>query len=227
MTAPSQTSTDNPAFSQPASGEVSPDPAAPPETTGADDTAAALEESSLPPPGDDAITDAAVAVTALPEPSIPSELQPRELWIDELHALTHLELLQRAETLRLRVNAEKNRHHLVFDLLRAYHALGFTLFAEGVTEFITSDGCGFVRFPRYSFRPGPQDPFVSFQLAKRLKLKGGNLITVRFRPPGHREKYMAVEEILTIESLPISEWKEPKDFETLTFMNHIFNKKIF
>ena len=146
----------------------------------------------------------------------PPELRPRDLWVDELHALTHRELLKRADLLRLRVNAEKNRHHLVFDLLRAYHALGFTLLAEGITEFITSDGCGFVRFPRHSFRPGPQDPFISFQLAKRLKLKGGHLVTVRFRPPNHREKNMSADEVLTIEGTPIAEWKEPKDFDTLT-----------
>jgi len=187
-----------------------------PEPAAADDTPGAADECILPPTGDDAITDAAVAVTTTVEPEIPSELQPRDLWIEELHALTHLELLQRADLLRLRVNAEKNRHHLVHDLLRAYHSLGFTLFAEGVTELITSDGCGFVRFPRYSFRPGPQDPFLSFQLAKRLKIRGGNLVTVRFRPPAHREKYMTVEQILTIEGLPIGEWKEPKDFDTLT-----------
>ena len=147
---------------------------------------------------------------------IPAELRPRDFWIEELHALTHRELLARADLLRLRVNAEKSRHHLVYDLLRAYHALGFKLFAEGITEFITSDGCGFIRFPRYSFRPGPQDPFVSFQLAKRLHLKGGHLVTARFRPPNHREKYMTAEEILTIEGIPIAEWKEPKDFDTLT-----------
>jgi len=146
----------------------------------------------------------------------PAELQPRDLWIEELHALTHRELLERAELLRLRVNAEKSRHHLVFDLLRAYHALGFTLLAQGITEFITSDGCGFIRFQRYSFRPGPQDPFISFQLAKRLNLKGGHLVTARFRPPNHREKYMTAEEILAIEGIPISDWKEPKDFDTLT-----------
>ncbi len=146
----------------------------------------------------------------------PPGLQPRDLWIDELHALTHRELLERADLLRLRVNAEKSRQHLVYDLLRAYHALGFTLFAEGITEFITSDGSGFVRFPRHSFRPGPQDPFVSFQLAKRLHLKGGHLVTARFRPPGHREKYMTVEEILTIEGIAVADWKEPKDFDTLT-----------
>ena len=143
-------------------------------------------------------------------------MQPRDLWIDELHKLTILELHGRAESLRLRINPEKGRHGIICDLLRAYHALGFTLLAEGVTEFITSDGCGFVRFPRYSFRPGQEDPFVSFQLAKRLKLKGGHLIKVRYRPPAQREKNMTVEEVLSVENIPLAEWTEPRDFETLT-----------
>jgi transcription termination factor Rho len=183
----------------------------PGETAG--ETTTLPEESGLPAAGDDVITDAAVAVSTEPPPP---ELTPRDLWVEELHALTHRELLERADMLRIRVSAEKSRHHLVCDLLRGYHALGFTLLAEGVTEFITSDGCGFVRFTRYSFRPGPQDPFVSFQLAKRLKLRGGHLVTVRFRPPAPREKYMTAEEVLTVEGTPIEQWKEPPDFDTLT-----------
>jgi transcription termination factor Rho len=165
------------------------------------------------------VTDAAVSENAPPaaaEPEPRPELRPRDLWIEELHSLSHLQLLQRAESLRIRVSAERSRHHLVCDILRACHSLGFKLLAEGVTEFITSDGCGFVRFPRYSFRPGPQDPFLSFQLARRLNLKGGHLVTVRFRPPGHREKYMTAEEVLSIEGIPLAEWKEPRDFDSLT-----------
>ena len=147
---------------------------------------------------------------------IPPELQPRDLWIDELHSLTVLELHERLEKLRVRINPEKNRHLLVCDLIRAYHSLGFRLLAEGVTEFITNDGCGYVRFPRYSFRPGPQDPFIPFQIARRLRIRGGHLVTVRFRPPGHKDKHMMLEEILTIEGIPFNEWQPPKDFDTLT-----------
>ena len=176
MTAPSQTSTDNPASSQPGSGDTSPETPAEAGATMSEFTAP-TDEPALPPVVEDITNDAAVSETAAPE--IPPELKPRDFWVEELHALNQRELIERAESLRLRVSAEKSRHHLVCDILRAYHALGFTLLAEGVTEFITSDGCGFVRFPRYSFRPGPQDPFLSFQLAKRLKLRGGNLITVR------------------------------------------------
>ncbi len=147
---------------------------------------------------------------------LPPEFQPRDLWVDELHSLTVQELHQRMEQLRVRINPEKTRHYLVCDLLRAYHSLGFRLLAEGITEFITSDGCGYVRFPRYSFRPGPQDPFIPFQVARKLKLRGGHLVTVRFRPPSHKEKYMMVDELLTIEGVNYADWVQPKDFDTLT-----------
>ena len=190
MTAPSQTSTDNPESSQPASGDNLPEPQPAPSANPTTESTPVADWTPSPQIADAPAEPAAPAAPiASPVPQErPPELQPRDLWIDELHALTHRQLLDRAELLRLRVNAEKSRHYLVFDLLRAYHALGFTLLAEGITEFITSDGCGFIRFQRYSFRPGPQDPFLSFQLAKRLRLKGGHLVTARFRPPAHREK---------------------------------------
>ncbi len=161
--------------------------------------------------------EAAPAALVKPAPApVPPELQPRDLWVDELHELTQIELLERAELLRIRVNHEKSRHHLVADLLRGYHALGFRLLAAGITEFATGDGSGFLRFQRYSFRAGPQDPFISFQLAKKINLRGGHLITATFRPPGARDKYMMLEEVLTIEGVPFKDWVQPKDFETLT-----------
>src|SRR5687768_14016803 len=69
------------------------------------------------------------ATTAAATPSTPKA--PKQLWIDELNASTFNELLQRAEDLNVRVNPEKTRHHIVFDLLRAYAALGTELFADG------------------------------------------------------------------------------------------------
>jgi transcription termination factor Rho len=192
--------------------ENAPSPASPaPE--GPDDLApSAAEDSAGAADSNGAAADGTSAESAV----LPPELQPRDLWIDELHSLTVLELHERMEQLRVRINPDKTRHYLVCDLLRAYHSLGFRLLAEGITEFITSDGCGYVRFPRYSFRPGPQDPFIPFQVARRLKLRGGHLVTVRFRPPGHKEKYMMVEEVLTIEGEDYAAWQQPKDFDTLT-----------
>ena len=143
-------------------------------------------------------------------------LAARDIWIDELHALTVQELHDRFLQLNIKPNPEKTRHYLVCDLLRAYHKLGYKLLAEGITEFITTDGCGFVRFPRYSFRPCPQDAFFTFQHAKKIAMRGGHLVQVRFRPAEQKEKYFMVEEVLTIEGIPFADWVTPADFETLT-----------
>lgn len=190
-----------------------------PESAPATEQSATPEDSATPTPAETApVAEAAsVPAEAAPaKPPRPPELEPRDLWIDELHSLTHLELLQRCELLQMRVSADKNRHHLVCDILRTYHSLGFKLFAEGIVEFTSSDGFGFIRFARYSFRPGPQDPFLSFQFARRLKAKSGHKLVVRFRPPMHREKYMTVDEVLSIEGVPYAEWELPKEFDALT-----------
>ena len=215
MTAPSPTSTDNPVSSQPASGDTLPEPdaalpAVPPDDSppAADGTSAVRSRGnrhgiggdSHPATGTGASRRAAAAGSV--DRGTPCAHAPRTARSRGIAAAARERGKEPASSRG--------------DLLRTYHTLGFTLFAEGITEFITSDGCGFVRFPRYSFRPGPQDPFISFQLAKRLSLKGGHLVTARFRPPAHREKYMTVEEVLTIEGIPVAEWKEPKDFDTLT-----------
>ncbi len=140
---------------------------------------------------------------------------PKQLWVDELNAAPLNELLARAATVQLRPNADKTRHHIVFDLLRAYAALGTELFADGILE-PSPQGGGFLRWPRYSFRSLPQDIFVPVQVERQFGLRAGNRLSARIRPPRDREKFMAIEEVVSIEGIPVAEWKETKEFELLT-----------
>jgi transcription termination factor Rho len=155
------------------------------------------------------------ATAVLPEPA------PKELWIDELHAEPVHDLNERASALGLRWNPDKTRHHLVFDLLRTYASRGTILFADGIIE-MSSQGGGFLRWPRYNFRSLPQDVYLSPSLERNHFLRNGNRLTARIRPPRDRERFMTVEEILTIEDIPVSEWRETKPFDSLTalFPNH-------
>src|ERR1700734_3372382 len=66
--------------------------------------------------------------------AVAPEAAPEKLWIDELHADNLEQLFERASALRLRLNADKTRHHLVFDLLKAYSARGTELYADGILE---------------------------------------------------------------------------------------------
>ena len=144
---------------------------------------------------------------------------PSELWIDTLHAEPLASLLQRGIALGLRLNTDKTRHHLVFDLLKAYAVRGTQLFADGVFEATPGGSSGFLRWPRYHFRTLPQDVYVSAQMERQFFLRNGNRLSARIRIPRDREKYIAVEEILTIEGTPVAEWRQTVEFEKLTALH--------
>lgn len=143
---------------------------------------------------------------------------PAQLWIDELHEENLAQLLERAGVLRLRLNADKSRHHLVFELLKAYAVRGTELFADGIVE-MAPQGSGFLRWPRYSFRSLPQDVYVPLQVERQHFLRNGNRLTARIRAPRDREKFMTIDRVLSIEGIPVEDWKETVDFDHLTALH--------
>ncbi|MEI6350860.1 MAG: transcription termination factor Rho [Verrucomicrobiota bacterium] len=149
-------------------------------------------------------------------PAAPSPL-PARLHLTELHKLTHAALLDRAEKLRLRVAPDRSRHHLILDLLRYYGTHGVELQAEGVVE-VTPDNQAFLRWPRYSFKPFPEDVQVPRGILQRFSLQAGHLVHARIRPPRDKERFMMVDQVLAIEGIPAEKWVEPKPFDTLTAM---------
>ncbi|HWL54231.1 MAG TPA: transcription termination factor Rho [Chthoniobacteraceae bacterium] len=150
-----------------------------------------------------------------PAPAAPPPL-PERLHLNELHGLTHARLLERAASVRLRVNPERTRHQLVLDLLKFYGKQGVELIAEGVLE-IGSDQQAFLRWPRFNFKPFPEDVFVPRHQVQRLNLQPGLLITARIRPPrDNKERWMVLDTVIAIEEIPLEQWVEPKPFENLT-----------
>ena len=146
----------------------------------------------------------------------PASLQ--QLWIDELHSEPLAALLARAEALHLRLNPDRTRHHLVFDLLKAYAARGTELFADGVLE-LSPQGSGFLRWPCYNFRSLPQDVYVSQQTERQFGLRNGNRLTGRIRPPRDREKFLTLDKVLSIEGIPAESWTVTKEFDQLTALH--------
>lgn len=143
---------------------------------------------------------------------------PETLSIEELHELTLIELWDRAAALGLRVNADKSRHHLVFDLCKTYLERGSRLIAEGILD-VNSQGGAFVRWPRYNFRPLPQDIQLPHHFERQFQLKAGLKISATVRLPRDRERFLVIDEIREIEGIPLSQWQDPVDFERLTAMH--------
>lgn len=170
---------------------------------------------------DESTTVTATATPPAGAPQVaPAPAVPKELWIDELNAAPFNELLRRAEELNVRINPEKTRHHLVFDLLRTYNQLGSTIYVDGVLELNQGGNVGYLRWPRFNFKTLPQDVFVPTQMINNLFLRNGNSFTCRVRMPrDNRERNLVVDEILTIEGMPVKEWKETIEFDRLTAMH--------
>jgi transcription termination factor Rho len=143
---------------------------------------------------------------------------PKELWIDELNAAPFNELIERSDALQLKVNPDKTRHHMVFDLLRAYASRGSELYADGIVE-LSPQGSGYLRWPRFNFRSLPQDVFVSAQIERQFFLRNGNRITCKIRPPRDRERFMTLEKMVSVEDVPAHDWKETVEFEKLTALH--------
>ena len=165
---------------------------------------------SSPAPSDSGATE---PTSPAAEPSAPAQL-----WIEELHKETLGQLLERANALNFRVNPDKTRHHIVFDLLKAYANRGTELFADGIVE-MAPQGSGFLRWPRYNFRSLPQDVYVPAQVERQFFLRNGNRLTARIRPPRDREKFMTIDRVLSIEGIPAEDWKETTDFDRLTALH--------
>jgi transcription termination factor Rho len=137
------------------------------------------------------------------------------LELNRLHQLTHPVLLELARQFNLRVSHERTRHQLIFDLLKAYSSRGVQLIGEGMLE-ITSESYGFLRWERYNFMPCPEDVYVAAGILKKHGIRPGNKVRGYIRGPKEKEKFMAMEQVISIEGIPIESWSEPKHFDLLT-----------
>jgi transcription termination factor Rho len=137
------------------------------------------------------------------------------LELDSLHRLSHPVLLELARQFNLRVSHERTRHQLIFDLLKAYTNRGLLLIGEGMLELV-NESYGFLRWERYNFAPCPEDVYVSAAILKKHGIRPGNKLRGYIRGPKEKEKFVALEQVISIEGIPIEAWSEPKQFDQLT-----------
>jgi transcription termination factor Rho len=140
---------------------------------------------------------------------------PARTHLDDLHALTTAALLARMQELRIRIHPDRNRHQLVADILRFLTERGTEVVVDGVLE-MASESHGFLRWPRLNFRPSPEDIYVPSGIVRRFGLQAGNRLTGRLRSARDREKFLALDEVQTIEGIPAASWSIPKPFDSLT-----------
>ena len=140
---------------------------------------------------------------------------PSACSINEFQKRPLAELFEMALEAQVRQTAGRTRGELVFDILRIYADHGCEVTAEGILE-VMPDGFGFFRWPSMNFRSESDDVYLSPALIRRYEMQTGNAVKARIRAPRNREKYLSVEEVLSIEGISAEEWSPSRDFESLT-----------
>ena len=132
-------------------------------------------------------------VSPLAPPPLPTQVSLNELQRESTARLGEL-----AAQLGVRNQPPRSRHALVCEMVRAYLARGVRVTADGILELGT-DTFGLLRWPEYNFLPCPEDLYVPANLIKQYGLRAGQRLVGTLRPARDKEKYTALDRLLTVE----------------------------
>ena len=139
----------------------------------------------------------------------------RTLGLNELQELSGEELESLARDLDLHLQPARSRHQHILDVTRAALEAGARVTAEGFLDQAT-DSFAMLRWPKLNFLPVPEDVCVPREAIEQYRLRPGQKLAGIIRLPGHREKFLTLEQITMIEGQPADQWSEPTDFDKLT-----------
>jgi transcription termination factor Rho len=162
-----------------------------------------------------AATSVTPGVTGNGRPGSTIPVTGRSLDLNELQELSGEKLEALARDLDLHLHPTRSRHQHVLDIIRVALAAGVTVSAEGFLDQV-SDSFAMLRWPRLNFLPVPEDVCVPRAVVEQYRLRPGQQLAGTIRLPAHREKFLTLEQVTTIEGQPAGEWTEPTDFDKLT-----------
>ena len=104
------------------------------------------------------------------------------------------ELMKMARNLEIEETSRMTKQDIIYAILKAQSEKEGVIYAEGVLE-ILSEGYGFLRSPKYSYLPGPDDIYVSKSQIRSFNLKTGDTVGGQVRLPREGEKNLALLKI--------------------------------
>ncbi len=134
--------------------------------------------------------------------------------LNELRNVKNVDLMNMARELKIEDTSRMSKQDLIYSLLKAQSEKEGTIIAEGVLE-ILSEGYGFLRSPKYSYLPGPDDIYVSKSQIRSFILKTGDTVGGQVRLPREGEKNLALLKIETVNYESPEFCRERVPFESL------------
>ncbi|MDQ2660016.1 MAG: transcription termination factor Rho [Verrucomicrobiota bacterium] len=168
------------------------------------------DENVLTPPRPEAVPDSAPVAVATGDQAPPAPLD-----LNELQALSPVELEERCRQMNLRMHPGRSRHHQILDLVRYALSQRIPVTVDGFFDQV-GDSFGLLRFPKLNFLPVPEDVGVPRRTVQHFRFRPGQHLTGTLRLPRDREKSIMLDEVLTIEGAPAEQWQETVPFDSLT-----------
>jgi transcription termination factor Rho len=134
--------------------------------------------------------------------------------LNELRDRRTSELMKMARELHIEETSRMSKQDLIYAVLKAQSEKEGMIYAEGVLE-ILSEGYGFLRSPKYSYLPGPDDIYVSKSQIRSFNLKTGDTVGGQVRLPREGEKNLALLKIEQVNQDSLESCKERVPFEGL------------
>lgn len=117
--------------------------------------------------------------------------------LPDLKKMSTDDLQKLARDEAVEVGRAASRQNIIFSLLEKKMKSGEIVSAQGVLE-ILPDNYGFLRDPGSSYRPGPDDIYVSPSQIRRFNLRTGDMVEGNIRPPKDNERYFALKQLATV-----------------------------
>lgn len=106
-------------------------------------------------------------------------------------------LISYAQGLGIQGVASLKKQEIIFKILEAQSDQRVEIYGEGILEKLP-DGFGFLRSPKFSYVPGPDDIYVSPAHLKRFCLRTGDVVKGTLRKPKEGEKYFALQRVESV-----------------------------
>ncbi len=120
--------------------------------------------------------------------------QSHFLNLNDIRNQKSAELMKMARDLEIEETSRMTKQDIIYAILKAQSEKEGVIYAEGVLE-ILSEGYGFLRSPKYSYLPGPDDIYVSKSQIRSFNLKTGDTVGGQVRLPREGEKNLALLKI--------------------------------
>jgi transcription termination factor Rho len=124
-------------------------------------------------------------------------------------------LMEVAKNLGVESISGKKKQELIYLILEAQAKRHGFIFASGVLE-VLPDGYGFLRSPKYSYLPGPDDIYVSPSQIRLFGLRTGDTVAGQVRSPKESERFFALLRVEAVNGEQPDSDKKRINFDNLT-----------